>query len=121
MSRGIIDQALDYLAETCNGLLVQDDYISGIAANTWYYNGSRSVAKTGYTPLAVVGWQLNQACLHFYKLKLNGTTMEYGIALNQNSGTMSSIRFDFQVLYRKVGGVVKRLILRAFPGRGCVA
>ena len=83
-------------------LSVSDDYISGISANTWYYNGTRSVAKTGYTPLAVVGWQLNQAGLHLYKLKLNGTTMEYGIALNQNSGTMASVRFDFQVLYRKV-------------------
>lgn len=104
MSTGLINQALDYLADTCNGLSVQDDYISGIASSTWYYNGTRSVAKTGYEPIAIVGHQLNQAGLHLYKLKLVGSDMEYGIALNQNSGTMTNIRFDFQVLYRKLGG-----------------
>lgn len=119
---GMINDALDYLAETCNGLLVESDYISGISASTWYYNGSRSISKTGYEPIAVIGYQLNQAGLHLYKMLINGSNMEYGIGLNQNSGTMSGIRLDFQILYRKLGGVIKKFLPCAFSyERGCAA
>ena len=67
---------------------------------------SLSVAKTGYTPLAVVGFNLQGSGVSFctpYHIYLSGSSVYYAFR-NYSNGQASVSSASFYVLYLKLGG-----------------
>ena len=64
------------------------------------------MAVDGYTPSAFASITLNQADKHVYWFYFVGNIANVGIALNQNSGTISSSQITIKVLYVKNGLIV---------------
>lgn len=71
-----------------------------------------SIAKTGYTPLGIIGYNLTGSGVSFccpYHLYSSGNTAYYAFRNNGN-GQVSVTRLDLYVLYLKLGGVVNKLL-----------
>ena len=77
---------------------------SNVAANA-ASESSFSVAKTGYTPLGIVGFNYGGSGVSFlsiYRMRLTGTTAYYAVR-NLNNSQATGITVTFNVLYVKWG------------------
>ena len=76
--------------------------IGSIAANGGTKWITYSVAKTGYTPIAISGWYLDGAStLQIYCLRLSGTDASIALRNPNSSASSSSAVIHVQVLYAK--------------------
>ena len=76
--------------------------IGSIAANGGTKWITYSVAKTGYTPIAISGWYLDGAStLQIYCLRLSGTDASIALRNPNSSASSSSAIIHVQVLYAK--------------------
>lgn len=70
-------------------------------------DGSFSVAKSGYTPIGIVGWRIQNATssgayytrIFAWRLELSGATLYYGLGNYYSSA--AKIKLTANVLYRK--------------------
>ena len=99
MSTGLTDQIMDYLAQTCNGLLVDTVEVSISFSNQRYKLITESVAKTGYTPIGIVGWSFSSVDIMLAQCYLSGTTATVYV-FRDVSGTLSS-KVTLSILYLK--------------------
>ena len=93
-----------------SGLLAEDVELADnfTVTHASYGNSSKSVAKTGYTPIGIVGMHTEKAttsgtyntwvCLHSYYL--SGTTA-YFIVRNTHASTDAKIKITATILYAK--------------------
>ena len=51
----------------------------------------------GYTPIAIAGWNCNQATVHFPRIMLNGTDVD--LYLYRNDANLSNTSATIYVLY----------------------
>ena len=100
-----IAKVTDYVNET---YITETVTVSYSFSSQRYKSITQSVAKTGYTPIGVVGWTFAQVDWIFSKVTLNGNTLEMTIFRSANTTASTNVKVD--VLYRKVGGVVRKLL-----------
>lgn len=70
---------------------------TGIASNTYYTNGSIDITNGDLTPIAVAGYNVNQAVLWVGKLQIVGNTVEY--LLSRQTGTIANASLTVDILY----------------------
>lgn len=68
-----------------------------------------NVAKTGYTPLGIVGIGSSNNNLNILRADISGNT-GYIRAHNPTNSAINGVTVTLHVLYLKVGGVVRRLL-----------
>ena len=69
-----------------------------VTSSTYYYNGTIDVSLSGHTPIAIAGYQCNQAADFFYKMILVGNTLEFGMARRDNAA-ISGATLTVDILY----------------------
>ena len=61
--------------------MIKKSFSTGsITTNTNYTNKQIDVSMDGYTPVAVIGWQSNQAIANLFRLDLDGNTLNVGLS-----------------------------------------
>ena len=83
--------------------LVITEHINQISLSyTTYKDGNVDVSKTGYTPIAISGYQINgnnAIYTHLYKIYLNGNSVYYAVGCTQ--GGSQSQTLDIYITYVK--------------------
>lgn len=92
----MLDQSKDYQE---NGIIVEPINVSISLANQRYKQVDTNVAKGGYTPIGVVGWNLPTVDYSFSRLMIIGTTLR--TYLWRAANITATVDMTIYVLYRK--------------------
>lgn len=89
------------IADVSGGYIVRSQICphSAISAGNWEGRTATATAVSGYTPIAIVGWDLGVHRIYAFRLFLSGTTINYGLTaedVNVGAGNIT-----VHILYRK--------------------
>lgn len=96
----------------------QKTFSFGAAKNNVDYGLVQNVAKSGWTPLGVVGWHMGgtyYTWFHISQCFLSGNNLQVNVRANSPTAfTSNGLIVYIDVLYIKVGGVLLNSIFKAF-------
>lgn len=94
--------AVDKIKTLAKSIIVEEVTVcSAASASTYYASYSKTVSKSGYTAVGVVGVNSNQGQMYSYTWQVINGTVTVAVLARAGTGTISNLTIKTEILWVK--------------------
>lgn len=85
-----------------SGLLLTETIVISPTMSSVTCGGTYSLAKNGYTPIAITGWEIGaNTAIFVQRCEINNQILNYSLRTTSNTPFSGQVYFDVTILYKK--------------------